>query len=78
MNAPHDPQGTTDIPSASAKSLPRADPRGTTDHVADPLATTDQAPGSGSTVDFRPTAPLGADALAGDLPAVPGYRERRR
>jgi serine/threonine protein kinase len=62
MSEPHDPNVTTDVPSAPADSLRAADPLGTTDH----------ADGLGTTVDSRSGPP--ADASASDLPAVPGYR----
>src|SRR6266581_4837402 len=61
MNAPHDPNTTSDhITSRSANSL----------HPADTLRTTDQLPGSARTDGFHPPA----DAPAGDLPTVTGYR----
>jgi tetratricopeptide (TPR) repeat protein len=63
MTKPHDPNVTTDVPSAPAE-----DPR-----VADALATSDHAPGSASTDGSQPDA----DALVSDLPAVPGYRVLR-
>jgi serine/threonine protein kinase/tetratricopeptide (TPR) repeat protein len=53
------------------------DPLRTSDHVPDLDGTGDNARGSGSTVDSHPTAPLGADGPAGDLPAIPGYRVLR-
>src|SRR5262245_20693504 len=61
MNPPRDPNKSTD-PSAVPADTPREDP----------LATTDHAPDSASTDGFQPSA----DALAGELPAVPGYRIR--
>src|SRR5229473_3340796 len=53
------------------------DPARTTDHVPDLDATGDHGLGSASIVDSRPTAPLGTDAPARDLPVVPGYRVLR-
>ena len=63
MNPPHDPNVTTDIPSAPADSLREADPLGTVDH----------ARGSASTDGSQP----GADEPVNGLPAVPGYRVLR-
>src|SRR5437762_3307752 len=76
MNQPHDPNVTADIPSAPADPLDAGLPAGFA-RPADPLGTTDHARGTGSTVDSHPAAPLGADAPASDLPAVPGYRVQR-
>ena len=63
MNEPHDPNVTSDLPSAPADSL----------RAADPLATTDHVRGSASSDGFEP----GADEPVNDLPTVPGYRVLR-
>src|SRR5262245_4696013 len=61
MNAPHDPNVTSDhITSAPADPLRPADALRTTDHVAESASTDGSHPGS--------------DAPASDRPAVPGYR----
>jgi serine/threonine protein kinase len=59
-NKPHDPNVTSDVPSAAADSAGAPHAVRTTDHVH----------GSVSTDGSHPLA----DAPASDLPAVPGYR----
>src|SRR5262245_43952243 len=60
MNEPHDPNVTSNLPSAGAESPP-------TDAT---LRTTELVRGSVSTGGSHP----GTEARAGDLPAVPGYQ----
>src|SRR5262245_51673035 len=63
MNEPHDPNVTTDLPSAPADSS----------SPAETLKTTEGVRAAASTERTR----LEADAPAGDLPTVPGYQVLR-
>ncbi|HKA08054.1 MAG TPA: hypothetical protein VKD71_12405, partial [Gemmataceae bacterium] len=68
MNESRDPNVTADSPPAPAESLHADSPR-----ADDPLRTTDHERGSASTDGTLP----GAEANAGDLPEVPGFRVLR-